>query len=98
MIEVVTLERRARPDFQFVSGTEYMISAAAVGATGMVSSVAAIAPGLVTELYTLCRAEKFKEARPAQEKAAILFRVLRKQGASALKAAAKAMGRDCGSP
>jgi len=96
MIEVVTLARSARPDFQFVSGTEYMISAAAVGATGMVSSVSSIAPGLVRELYALCDAERFAEARPAQERAAILFRALRDHGASALKAAARSMGRDCG--
>jgi 4-hydroxy-tetrahydrodipicolinate synthase len=98
MIEIVTLGREARPDFQFVSGTEYMISAAAVGATGMVSSVAAIAPTVVKELYSLCLAEKFNEARPAQEKAAILFRALREHGVSTLKAAMKSMGRECGTP
>lgn len=98
MIEVVTLARAAQPDFQFVSGTEYMISAAAVGATGMISSIASVAPALVGNLYSLCRAEKFNDARQAQEKAAILFRAMREQGASALKAAAKSMGRDCGVP
>ncbi len=47
MIEVITVARAARPDFQLVSGTEYMISAAAVGATGLLSPLAAIAPKLI---------------------------------------------------
>ena len=98
MIEIVTVASAERSDFQFVSGTEYMISAAAVGATGMVSSIAGIAPGLVHDLYTLCRKENFEEARPAQEKAAILFRALRDTGVSGLKVAHRSMGRDCGNP
>jgi 4-hydroxy-tetrahydrodipicolinate synthase len=98
MIEVVTLARAIRTDFQFVSGTEYMISAAAVGATGLLSPLATVAPRLVRKLYDLCRAEKYKDARPAQEAAAILFRIFKDDGAPSLKAAAAALGRDCGSP
>lgn len=98
MIEVITVARAERPDFQLVSGTEYMISAAAIGATGLVSPLATIAPKLVGTLYALCRAEKFGEARPAQEQAAILFRALRDAGVGGLKSGARAMGRDCGSP
>jgi 4-hydroxy-tetrahydrodipicolinate synthase len=98
MIEVVTVARAVRPDFQFVSGTEYMISAAAIGATGLLSSLASIAPSLVRNLFAMCRAEKFKEARPAQEQAAILFRAVRDTGAGGLKAAMRELGRECGSP
>ena len=98
MIEVVTVARAIRPEFQFVSGTEYMISASAVGATGMLSPLTTVAPRLVRELYELCRAEKYKDARRAQEAAAILFRVFKGAGVSGLKAAACAMGRDCGNP
>ena len=67
MIEVITVAP-ARPDFQLVSGTEYMISAAAVGATGLLSPLAGLAPKLVGNDYKLCMAEKFTEARPAQDR------------------------------
>lgn len=98
MIEVVTVARAMRPEFQFVSGTEYMISAAAIGATGLLASMAGVAPRLVRDLYDLCRAEKYTQARPLQERAAILFRGLRETGVPGLKAAASKMGRDCGAP
>jgi 4-hydroxy-tetrahydrodipicolinate synthase len=98
MIEVVTLARAARPDFQFVSGNEYMISASAIGATGLMSALATVSPRLVRELYDLCRAEKYQDARPAQEDAAILFRVFRDAGPAGLKAAAGSLGRACGRP
>jgi 4-hydroxy-tetrahydrodipicolinate synthase len=98
MIEVVTVARAERPEFQFVSGTEYMISAGAIGATGLISPLATVSPRLVRELYDLCRAEKYKDARRAQEDAAILFRVFQETGAAGLKAAARIMDRDCGIP
>jgi 4-hydroxy-tetrahydrodipicolinate synthase len=98
MIEVITVARAVRPDFQLVSGNEYMISAAAIGATGLLSPLAAIAPKLIGTLYALCMAEKFTEARPAQEQAAILYRALHDAGAGGLKTGLQAMGRDCGTP
>ncbi len=98
MIEVITVARAARPDFQLVSGTEYMISAAAVGATGLLSPLAAIAPKLIGKLYAMCMAEQFTEARPAQEQAAILYRALRDAGVGGFKTGMRAMGRDCGVP
>jgi 4-hydroxy-tetrahydrodipicolinate synthase len=98
MIEVITVARAVRPDFQLVSGTEYMISAAAVGATGLLSPLAAIAPKLIGKLYAMCMAEKFTEARPAQEQAAILYRALRDAGVGGFKTGMRAMGRDCGVP
>ena len=98
MIEVITVARSVRPNFQLVSGTEYMISAAAVGATGLLSPLAAIAPKLIGNLYALCMAEKFTEARPVQEQAAILFRALRDSGVVGFKTGMRAMGRDCGGP
>lgn len=98
MIEVVTVARAVRADFQFVSGTEYMISAGAVGATGMLSALAGISPRLVEELYSVCRRQTYKAAYGLQEDAAILFRAFRDTGASGLKAAARSYGRDCGNP
>ncbi len=89
---------RCVPTFQLVSGTEYMISAAAVGATGLLSPLAGIAPKLIGNLYALCMAEKFAEARPAQEQAAILYRALRDTGVAGFKTSMRAMGRDCGAP
>lgn len=98
MIEVITVARATRSDFQLVSGTEYMISAAAIGATGLLSPLAGIAPKLIANLYALCMAEKFQEARPAQEQAAILFRAFRDAGVAGLKSGMRAMGRNCGAP
>jgi dihydrodipicolinate synthase/N-acetylneuraminate lyase len=98
MIEVVTVARAVRPDFQFVSGTEYMISAGAIGATGLLSPLAGISPRLVGELYRICRGEAYRDGYDLQQDAAILFRVFRDTGVSGLKAAARALGRDCGNP
>ena len=98
MIEVISVACAERPDFQLVSGTEYMISAAAVGATGLLSPLAGIAPKLIGNLYALCMAEKFAEARPTQEQAAILYRALRDTGVAGFKTGMRAMGRDCGAP
>jgi 4-hydroxy-tetrahydrodipicolinate synthase len=75
-----------------------MISAAAVGATGLLSPLASIAPKLIGHLYELCMAEKFTEARPAQEQAAILYRALRDAGVAGFKTGMRVMGRDCGAP
>jgi 4-hydroxy-tetrahydrodipicolinate synthase len=98
MIEVVTVARAVRRDFQFVSGAEYMISAGAIGATGLLSALATVSPRLVRGLYDLCRAEKYKDALRLQEDAAILFRIIQATGAAGLKAAVRGMGRDCGRP
>ncbi|MES2183426.1 MAG: dihydrodipicolinate synthase family protein [Pseudomonadota bacterium] len=98
MIEVFSSGRALRPDFQFVSGTEYMVSAGATGATGMLSALATVAPKLVRKLYDLCRAENYQDARGPQEDAAILFRAFQATGVAGLKAAATLAGRDCGTP
>lgn len=98
MIEVVSVARALRPDFQFVSGTEYMISAGAIGATGMLSPLAGISPRLVGELYRTCRREAYRDAYALQEDAAMLLRALHDSGVAGLKAAARSLGRDCGSP
>ncbi len=98
MIELVTVARAEKPEFQFVSGTEYMISASAVGATGLLSPLAAIAPRLVRGLYKLSRSENYAAARPLQEDAAILFRLMRDAGVAGLKAGSRMRGRRCGDP
>jgi 4-hydroxy-tetrahydrodipicolinate synthase len=98
MIELMTEAPRRRPDFQLLSGTEHMVSAGAIGATGMFSSLAAIAPRLVRRLYELCREQKFFAARPVQEAVAALRQVSKSRGPAGLKAALRIMGRDCGEP
>lgn len=98
MIEAVQLAREANPDFQFVSGTEYMISASAIGADGMISSLSNICPAAVRRLYDLCRTERYAEAREGQAALAVLCRLFDGQGISGLKVAARLMGRDCGPP
>lgn len=98
MIEVVSTAQRVRPAFQLVSGTEYMISARAIGATGLLSSLSNIAPKLVHELYGFCRTERYPEARGHQEGLAILYRLIKQTGVSGVKAAMGVMGRNCGAP
>jgi 4-hydroxy-tetrahydrodipicolinate synthase len=98
MIELMTDAPRLRPGFQLLAGTELMVSAAAIGATGMLAPLAGIAPRLVHELYELCRAQKLFEAREVQEQTAALRQVIKPGGVAGLKAAMRTMDRDCGEP
>jgi 4-hydroxy-tetrahydrodipicolinate synthase len=98
MIELMDEASRVRPGFALLSGTELMVSAGAIGATGMFSALAAIAPGLVREMFDLCRQQKLIEARGKQEDAAALRQIVKAGGVAALKAAVRAMDRDCGNP
>lgn len=98
MIELMTDAPRLRPGFQLLAGTELMVSAAAIGATGMLAPLAGVAPRLVRELYDLCRDQKLFEARKRQEQIAALRQALKPGGVASLKAAMRAMGRDCGEP
>jgi len=96
MVELVDRARRPRPGFQLLSGVEYMVSAGAIGAQGLFAPLAAIAPRRVRELYDLCRKDQLFEARKVQEDIAALRQLVKKAGAASLKAALRAMGRDCG--
>jgi 4-hydroxy-tetrahydrodipicolinate synthase len=98
MINIVSNAWRKRPEFQLISGTEYMVSAGAVGATSMFSALSAVAPKLVRELYNICRTEKYFDARKPQEDLALLGQIVKRAGTGGLKGAVKAMGRDCGQP
>jgi 4-hydroxy-tetrahydrodipicolinate synthase len=98
MIALLTEAAPTRPDFALIAGTELMVSAGAIGARGMVSPLAIIAPRLMRRLFDLCRAQKFFEARQPQEHASALRETVKHGGVAALKAAARAMGRDCGHP
>ena len=98
MINIVSNAWRVRPDFQLLSGTEYMVSAGAVGATSLFSSLCGVAPKLTRELYDICRTEKYQDAREAQEDLAALRQIVKRSGAGGLKGAMRAMGRDCGEP
>jgi 4-hydroxy-tetrahydrodipicolinate synthase len=98
MIELMTDAPQRRPDFQLLAGSELMVSAAAIGAAGMFAPLAGIAPRLVRMLYGLCRDQKLFEARAAQETIAALRQAVKPGGVAGLKAAMRAMGRDCGEP
>jgi 4-hydroxy-tetrahydrodipicolinate synthase len=98
MINIVSNAWRKRPDFQLISGTEYMVSAGAVGATSMFSALSGVAPRLVRELYDICRTEKYFDARKLQEDLALLRQIVKRAGTGGLKGAMRAMGRDCGQP
>jgi 4-hydroxy-tetrahydrodipicolinate synthase len=98
MLELVTEAPRKRPGFRLISGNEYMVSAGAIGASALVSTLATIAPKRVRALYDDCRADRLVEARRAQEDVAQLRQVLKPLGVAGLKAAAALMGRDAGRP
>jgi dihydrodipicolinate synthase/N-acetylneuraminate lyase len=97
MIDTVWAAWRVRKDFQLVSGTEYMVSAGAIGATAMFSALSAVAPRLVRRLYDVCRTEKYADARSDQESVAALRQTIKRAGGTdALKGAMRFLGRDCG--
>jgi len=98
MIEVISEARKVRPDFQLLSGTEYLVSARAIGAKGVFAPLAGVAPVLLRRLYDLCQKEQYGDARKAQEDIAAVRLVLKKGGVASLKAALQAMGRDSGAP
>lgn len=96
MVNIASSAQRVRPQFQVLSGSEYMVSAGTLGATSMFSSLAGVAPTLVRRLFELCRKEHYFEARQSQEEVAALRQVVKKAGLAGLKAAMRALGRDCG--
>jgi 4-hydroxy-tetrahydrodipicolinate synthase len=98
MIELMTDAPRLRDGFQLLAGTELLVSPAAIGATGLFAPLAGIAPKLVRALYEMCRDQKLFEARRAQEELAALRQALKPSGVAGIKAAMRAMGRDCGEP
>ena len=98
MIELMTDAPQRRLGFQLLAGAELMVSAAAIGATAMFAPLAGIAPKLVRTLYDLCRDQKLFEARATQEAIAALRQAAKPGGVAAVKAAMRAMGRDCGEP
>jgi 4-hydroxy-tetrahydrodipicolinate synthase len=98
MIELMTLARKARPDFQLLAGNELFVSPAAIGATGLFAPLAGVAPKLIRALFETCRAGSLVEARAAQEQVATLRQAMKPGGAPQLKAALRIMGRDCGDP
>ena len=98
MIEVISTARRTRPDFQLLTGIEYMIPEVAIGASGMFSSLVGIAPVAVRKLWELCQKEQYAEARPVQEALAALRQAVKPTGVSGLKGGLRVMGRECGQP
>ncbi len=96
MIEVVSTAQAKRPAFQLLTGAEFMISAGAIGATGMIAPMAAIAPRAVQKLWDLCAQEKYAEARPVQETIAALRQAVKPLGVAGIKAAIKLMDRKGG--
>jgi 4-hydroxy-tetrahydrodipicolinate synthase len=98
MILTMTAAWQTRADFQLVSGTEYMVSAGAIGATSMFSSLDGVAPLLVRRLYDICRTEKYFDAQKTQKDLAALRQIAKRAGIGGLKGALRAMGRACGQP
>jgi len=105
MEEVMGNTRAKHPEFQLLAGQDYPVSAFALGGSGVFSPLAAIAPGLVRDVYNLCKARKFIEARDKQENIAELHHLVKEAGESGLKdglagikTAMASMGRECGAP
>lgn len=98
MVESLSLGRAKRPDFQLLSATDYMVTNGVIGGMGVFSPLSAVAPRLVKSVYELCVKQQFVEARPGQENIAELAHCLKLARFGGLKAALRAMGRDCGRP
>lgn len=98
MIELLTEAPKLRPGFQLISGSDLYVSARAIGATGLMSPLAAIAPALIRRMFDDCARDRLFESRAAQEDVAALRQVLKSGGVAALKAAMAIMGRDTGEP
>lgn len=98
MTEVISNGQIARPGFQLLPGTDFMVSAALLGGKGAFSPLSGVAPRLARKLYDLCAKERYVEARPAQEAIGALHHLVKTNGLAGLKAAMRAMGRDCGIP
>jgi 4-hydroxy-tetrahydrodipicolinate synthase len=96
MIEVISEAKRLQPNFQLISGTEYMISARAIGATGLLSPISNVAPKLVRSLFDLCILENYQQAYDLQIDAAHLHRLFNRFGISGLKLISSKLGRDVG--
>jgi 4-hydroxy-tetrahydrodipicolinate synthase len=96
MAEVLSNVAETRADFQLMPGTDYMVQPGVLGARGAVSMLSAIAPKLVREVYALCAAERFIEARKPQEQLAWLYHVTKRNGLAGFKEVIRLMGRDCG--
>jgi 4-hydroxy-tetrahydrodipicolinate synthase len=105
MEEVISNGRKLRPGFQLLAGQDYLVPASALGGNGAIVPLAGVAPGLVRQVYELCKQEKFVEARGMQEDIASLHHAIREAGESGLKdglagikSAMAFMGRECGVP
>jgi len=99
MEEIMASRRERKADFDLISGADYMVPPGAVGGKGAFSSLAAVAPKLVKQVYDLCAKEDFIEARKGQENLAVLRQLAKHPRLeTGLKAALRAVGRDCGLP
>lgn len=98
MVEVISLGREIRPDFQLLAGTDFMVPNGVVGGGGAFSPLASVAPQLARELYERCSRQEFTQARKLQENMAELHHLVKRAGRSGLKGAMRALGRDCGEP
>ena len=99
MIELLTDAARVRPGFR--AARRHRI--AGLGrrdrrARHVLRRSPSSRPTLMRRLFDLCRAQNLFEARALQEDAAALRQIVKAGGVAALKAAARAMGRDCGDP
>ena len=99
-MEEIMGERKARrADYDLISGADYMVPPASLGGKGAFSSLAAITPKLVKQVYDLCAKQDFIEARAGQEQLGQLRQLVKRPRLeTGLKAALRAMGRECGDP
>jgi 4-hydroxy-tetrahydrodipicolinate synthase len=99
MEEIMANRKARRADYDLISGADYMVPPGAVGGKGAFSSLAAVAPKLVKQVYDLCAKEDYIEARKGQENLAVLRQLVKHPRLeTGLKAALRAVGRDCGQP
>ena len=95
--EVCRITAEAKAGFNPMTGVEFILPAAAVGATGTFSLTGAVAPRALKQLVELSLAGRFDEALPLQRQMAALCVLLEDPGyPRKVKAAMEIMGRGCG--
>ncbi len=98
LAEVRRLGLEIRPEFRLTVIGEYMTSAATLGAEGMISPLAGIAPSLVGSLFAACSEGDYRRSVPLQYELSALAAVVGAASVPGLRAAAALMGRSVGEP
>jgi dihydrodipicolinate synthase/N-acetylneuraminate lyase len=95
-IELRRAAREARPNFAMFLGVEYLLPSITLGGVGAMSVFGGIAPRLVRSLYDAAERLDMDEARRLQDKASVLWQLMKPEYPAPIKAGMEIMGRPVG--